>query len=447
MVEIPLHLLKDTYARSLGLAKPGHLVHAQLDELILDEIPQGWLSSLDEGEAARMRSTFHLLQDLAHRRWQARLARNGTENAMITLLSPDAPPSKQQIRESMRPRRLELIHRSAEWIRRAEPMAMQHLADGVQISPSRVNPELEECRTQRQKDIFRYCRFLSSVPYSQYVGRRMHFLIRDTALPSRPIIGIAALGSSLLQISCRDDWIGWNTPKLREVKKLRIAHIMDLYVAVSMPPYSYLLGGKLICYMMASNEVRRAFEQKYKDRPTFSKKRIVRDLIMIVTTSVYGRHSSQYNRIRYQGNSLYIPVGETAGFGTLHISDTTFSAFRDVLSIEDAELSHRFGDGANWRLRVIREAMDRLGFDSDQCLQHGHSRGVYVVPLAQNAPEFLRGETDAIEYFDYPLEDLVSYWRKRWLEMRIENPEVLQHVKGFRADSIRLTRLLDDDLE
>jgi len=194
--------------------------------------------------------------------------------------------------------------------------------------------------------------------------------------------------------------------------------------------------------MMASNEVRKAFECKYKDKTTFSRKRIVKDIVMIVTTSVYGQHSAQYNRIRYKGNLLYIPVGETAGFGTLHISEATFSAFRDMLSTENAEMSHKFGDGANWRLRVVREGMDRLGFDSDQCLQHGHSRGVYVVPLARNAREFLRGETDAIECVDYPLEDLVSYWHKRWLEMRIKNSEILQRVRKFRADSLRLTRLL-----
>ena len=117
-------------------------------------------------------------------------------------------------------------------------------------------------------------------------------------------------------------------------------------------------------------------------------------------------------------------------------------AFFIAVPTEDAELSHKFGDGANWRLRVVREGMDRLGFNSDQCLQHGHSRGVYVVPLARNANEFLRGETDTIDYFDYPLEDLVSHWRERWLEMRTRNPNILERVRNFQAESLRLTPLL-----
>jgi hypothetical protein len=445
MVEIPLYMLKDRY---LNLPD----MHPRCDqeryypvmELIRADLPADQLQSMKEIQATRLRATYYLLRDLAQRGWEGQLYKNGNENAALTLRSPDKPPSKQQIRWAMEPRRLELIRQSSEWIKRTEPMVMQHLADGAQILPLQISPELEECRTQKQKDIFRYCRLLSSVPYSEYVGRRMHFLIRDASLSGRPIIGIAALGSSLLQIRCRDEWIGWNTPELRDVKKLRIAHMMDLYVAVSIPPYNDLLGGKLICYAMASNEVRKAFDRKYKDKPTFSRKRIVKDLVMIVTTSVYGQHSSQYNRIRYEGNLLYIPVGETAGFGTLHIGEETFSAFRDMLSAEDADLSHKFGDGANWRLRVVREGMHRLGFDSDQCLQHGHSRGVYIVPLARSAREFLRGETDTIEYFDYPLEDLISYWRKRWLEMRTRNSEILERVRNFRADSLRLTPLLDD---
>jgi hypothetical protein len=446
MAEIPLYMLRDEHLnlQEMDSNKCNQEWCGPLNKLILPDLPTAQLQYLEETQAARLRATFHLLQDFAQHGWQGRLSRNGTENVVISLSTPDTPLSKQQIRKAMEPRRLELIRRSAEWIRRTEPMVMQHLVNGTQIVPLQINPELEECRSQKQHDIFRYCRFLSSVPYSEYVGRRMRFLIRDAALPSRPIIGIAALGSSLLQIRCRDEWIAWNTSELRDVKKLRIAYMMDLYVAVSVPPYSHLLGGKLICYAMTSNEIRKAFERKYKDKVTFSRKRIVKDLVMLVTTSVYGQHSAQYNRIRYKGNLLYIPVGETAGFGTLHISQDTFSALRDMLSAEETEISHKFGDGANWRLRVVREGMDRLGFDSDQCLRHGHSRGVYVVPLARNACEFLRGETDAIQYFDYPFEDLVSHWRKRWLEMRIRNSEILQQVRNFRADSLRLTRLLDN---
>src|SRR5262249_43428639 len=41
-------------------------------------------------------------------------------------------------------------------------------------------------------------------------GRSMPILIRDAAAPNHPVIGIAALGSSMAQQQLRDRWIGWD---------------------------------------------------------------------------------------------------------------------------------------------------------------------------------------------------------------------------------------------
>jgi len=42
-------------------------------------------------------------------------------------------------------------------------------------------------------------------------GRSIAILIRDSAAPNHPIIGIGALGSSVIQHSTRDKWIGWES--------------------------------------------------------------------------------------------------------------------------------------------------------------------------------------------------------------------------------------------
>ncbi len=39
----------------------------------------------------------------------------------------------------------------------------------------------------------------------------MLLLVRDRAAPFHPVIGIAALGSAIVQIKERDDWIGWQS--------------------------------------------------------------------------------------------------------------------------------------------------------------------------------------------------------------------------------------------
>jgi hypothetical protein len=62
-------------------------------------------------------------------------------------------------------------------------------------------------------DIWRYMRYTWSIPYNSTPGRNMFYLVRDEARDFHPIIGIAALGSSMVQITDRDDAIGW-TPKV-----------------------------------------------------------------------------------------------------------------------------------------------------------------------------------------------------------------------------------------
>jgi hypothetical protein len=60
-------------------------------------------------------------------------------------------------------------------------------------------------------DIWRYFRHTWVSTYKSLPGRSMMILVRDAALPYHPIIGIAALGSSMAQQSLRDQWIGWDS--------------------------------------------------------------------------------------------------------------------------------------------------------------------------------------------------------------------------------------------
>jgi hypothetical protein len=61
----------------------------------------------------------------------------------------------------------------------------------------------------RLMDIWRYFRHTWSNQYTSTPGRTMAILIRDRAVEFHPVIGIAALGSAIVQINERDNWIGW----------------------------------------------------------------------------------------------------------------------------------------------------------------------------------------------------------------------------------------------
>jgi len=63
----------------------------------------------------------------------------------------------------------------------------------------------------RLTDIWRYFRHTWVSTYKSLPGRSMMLLVRDAAAPNHPVIGIAALGSSMAQQSLRDQWIGWDS--------------------------------------------------------------------------------------------------------------------------------------------------------------------------------------------------------------------------------------------
>lgn len=198
----------------------------------------------------------------------------------------------------------------------------------------------------------------------------------------------------------------------------------------ALPPYNYLLGGKLISYLLASREVREIFEKKYKESK-YNK------LAGIFTTSLYGR-SSQYNRIRFQDRLLYNPIGFTKGYGTLHFTNETFNAMNELLKSREILVSNRLGDGPSWSMRVIRSAGALLGFDANVLLKHSFRRKIYYVSLAKNSLNFLNGETRELQSYESGTKTLTDYWKRRWLSKRIANPKIVEEVKWVHKDFFEL---------
>lgn len=62
----------------------------------------------------------------------------------------------------------------------------------------------------RLQDVWRYFRHTWSNQYTSTPGRTMAFLVRDRAAPLHPVVGIASIGSPIMQIKERDAWIGWH---------------------------------------------------------------------------------------------------------------------------------------------------------------------------------------------------------------------------------------------
>jgi len=68
-------------------------------------------------------------------------------------------------------------------------------------------------------DIWRYFRYTWSIPYKTMPGRNLFYLVRDANYPFHPVIGIFALGNSVLNLTVRDDEIGWTVDSIKKTLK------------------------------------------------------------------------------------------------------------------------------------------------------------------------------------------------------------------------------------
>lgn len=386
-----------------------------------------FLSRSIECKSLEQKVKLLILRDLMHLGWEVQFNKNKIE------IFPPNSYNKHTIQQAMSLKREEIIQNNRNWIDKTIPYARENLAHGSDVLRSPIDPVIEVCETQKQNDLFRIYRYFWSSPYSDYVGRRIRILIRDAGLPNQPVIGIAALGSPIIHIPERDAFIGWD----KDTRTKNLIYTMDAYVIGALPPYNYLLGGKLISLLLASKEIRKIYQKKYKNKITLIDKRKANSLVGIFTTSLYGK-SSQYNRLKYNGILLYQHIGHTKGYGSLHLSKETIQEMLQLLKSKNIEVNHRFGDGPSWVMRVISATSHLLGFESDFLLRHSFKRSIYFVPLAKNFREFLNGKTNKPSYYNFSMEELVHYWKDRWLKKRKQNQDIVTKVLQFHPSDFKI---------
>lgn len=82
-----------------------------------------------------------------------------------------------------------------------------------------VTDKRDELTGYKLSDIWRYFRYTWSIPYKTMPGRNLFYLVRDRSQEYHPIIGIFALGNSVLNLSVRDDDIGWTVDAIKNTMK------------------------------------------------------------------------------------------------------------------------------------------------------------------------------------------------------------------------------------
>lgn len=331
-------------------------------------------------------------------------------------------PDKDDVRARHEAQRIGRSTRERHFAVNALHRCERFFASGDEVVPDALMVSLEVVAPRSlAADLFRLASLLWSVPVSRGVGRRQRFLVWDRT--AGRLIGLFALGSPVFNLSPRDRWIGWKG----EARLHRLGYVYDAFVLGAVPPYNQLLCGKLVAALTASAEVRHHLAATYDGEHP----------LVITVTSALGR-SSLYNRLVLTPHVRFASIGWTAGLGHFHIPDELLSDLRAFLAAEGHPYArqHCFDGGGNWRMRLLRAAVDELGLQAPAVLQHGIRREVFAAELSTEAKPFLNhGGQIPVPQLS-PAATIAQAACERWVIPRSRRRP--DYVRWRREDTMRL---------
>ena len=242
-------------------------------------------------------------------------------------------------------------------------------------------------------------------------------------------------------------------------------NLLEITTCGAVAPYNAILGGKLAALMCFSPEVAASYQDRYGKESAIIRSHMANRLVpndcrlaALVTTSLYGVGSSQYERLRLPAGTIapkqtelrVAHIGESGGYGTVHFTGETTSEIESFVrqSKEYTDVNSVFGEGPSPKLRKLRTGLDLLGFSSDDLLKHHQTRLVYALEYWPGATEFLRyGTGDVPAWIEHPdrfrdtTEKIADFWRSRWLASRLDHDETWASLTANK-DPWKLSALL-----
>jgi len=332
--------------------------------------------------------------------------------------------------------RIARLKANARLISDATGILERSLAAGSDVDPGRIKLELRRVQAATEDSLlFRIAALTWSVPVSNGFGRRLRYLVWDKH--HNRLAGLIALGDPVFNLGARDKLVGWSARD----RCARLTNVLDAYVLGALPPYTFLLGGKVVACLVRTREVYDDFQAKYGNSTGVISGQGKRPRLLLVTTcSALGR-SSVYNRLKLHNLSYFEHAGFTDGWGHFHVSDELFEELKVHLRAfgHPYVKGNRFGQGPNWRLRTIREGLKSLGI-AEETLHHGVRREVFVCKLAENAVSILkRGHGRPVLRSLRTVEEVAGAGISRWMLPRaIARPE----FRSWKPESL-IASLID----
>lgn len=326
-----------------------------------------------------------------------------------------------------------LIGKNIELIKKYDKFFIsKYISNGNEINPSKINPKLIQIDSDDEKSrLFRWVKLHWSIPISAGYGRRLRYLVIDGY--NNKLIGIIGLADPVYALQDRDQLIGWNAKT--KAKNLRC--LMDGFVIGAVPPYSFILGGKLVAALIASNKIAKDFIEKYSGKKALiSGKKFKGNLVAVTTSSAFGK-SSMYDRIKIPEGPEFLHVGWTKGFGEFHFSNGEYDSLLKIAKkIGYTGKNKKWGDGTRNKRIVVDQALKKLGL-SKNLLHHGIKRELFLVPVIKNWKEVLIGKQNKIKRIRNDVRYISSFMLNRWVIPRSNRDEKYMHFKKSSYSLLR----------
>lgn len=269
------------------------------------------------------------------------------------------------------------------------------------IKPILINVDVDPLWSS----IFSLVRYTWSMPFSKGYGRRLRYIVFDDYHGS--VIGIIGFQSPPADLACRDKIFTYPEGKKLEL----INQTMDIYTLGSVPPYSGLLGGKLVAGLAASSTVQDDYYDKYSGKETvMGKSKLDSRLVALTTTSAYGR-SSIYNRLKFEQYLIAKSIGYTSGSGNIHL-ESVYPKIVELLKEKNLYHGGGYGNGPKPRWQNLARAFSLLGLPAKQ-ISHGLKREVFLYSLVNNLNQGMAGG-DFGNNVSLNSHEYADFWKKRW---------------------------------
>ena len=305
----------------------------------------------------------------------------------------------------------------------------KYVTDGKDLDVKCIDPKLVKVTDEKQGNLFRWIKLHWSIPISAGYGRRLRYILYDKN--NGAVIGIIGLADPVFGLRDRDEFIGWDY----QTKKSRLKHIMDAFVLGAIPPYSMILGGKLVATSLMSSNIRQDFSKKYEGSVSIISGNVFNGKLAAITTASALGKSSIYDRIKVPRSSAFFHIGWSKGSGEFHFTNGLYEEmFKLVSNRVKWTKNPLWGNGTRNRRVVVQQALRMMDLPS-KLIYHNIPRELFMVPLGSNTVKFLQGKSREIGYYKISNADLFKYSLDRWV---IPRSQRRKEYLSFDKDSYSL---------